>query len=125
MTNFARDNIKQIFERLIEEHQKIQAIFLLNYKNGIVILHSCRPSFFLDIKYFSNLTRFRLKEIYGNELGNPIYNILQFECFSLLTYFIKDAVLLGFIIEMSAIEIYSHVNEELAFLKKEITDFLQ
>lgn len=123
--NSARDNIKQIFDRLIEESQGIQAVFLLNYKNGIVILHRCKPDFSLDIRYFSNLTRFQPKEIYSKELGNPIYNILQFEHFSLLTYFIRDTILLGFITKTPIIEIYSQVNEKLTFLKKEITDFLQ
>ena len=123
--NSTRDKIKQTFDHLIEESQGIQAVFLLNYKNGLVILHRCKPDFFFDIKYFSSLTRFQLKKIYGDELGTPVYNILQFEHFSLLTYFLKDTVLLGFITEMPAIEIYSLVNEKLTFLKKEITDFLQ
>lgn len=123
MNNFARDNLKLSFDNLINKYSDINSIFLLNYKNGIIILDSS-PDFFLDIKYFSKLTRIKPKDIFS-ELGNPAYNILEFDNFSMITYFIKDNVLLGFITKIPAIEMYSIIDGELENLKKDILDFLK
>jgi hypothetical protein len=123
VNNFARDNLKLSFDNLINKYSDINSIFLLNYKNGIIILDSS-PDFFLDIKYFSKLTRIKPKDIFS-ELGNPAYNILEFDNFSMITYFIKDNVLLGFITKIPAIEMYSIIDGELENLKKDILDFLK
>jgi hypothetical protein len=123
VNNFARDKLKLSFDNLINKYSDINSIFLLNYKNGIIILDSS-PDFFLDIKYFSKLTRIKPKDIFS-ELGNPAYNILEFDNFSMITYFIKDNVLLGFITKIPAIEMYSIIDGELENLKKDILDFLK
>jgi hypothetical protein len=123
VNNFARDKLKLSFDNLIKKYPDINSIFLLNYKNGIIILDST-PDFFLDIKYLSKLTRMQPKEILG-ELGNPVYNILQFDNVSLITYFIKDTIVLGFISKTPAIEIYTLIDEELEILKTEIINFIK
>jgi hypothetical protein len=121
--NFARDKLKLSFDNLIKKYPYINSIFLLNYKNGIIILDST-PDFFLDIKYLSKLTRMQPKDILS-ELGNPVYNILQFENVSLITYFIKDTIVLGFISKTPAIEFYTLIDEELEIIKTEIINFIK
>ena len=124
---YQRSNLEQAlrlkFENFIKKYPAINSIFLLNYKNGIIILDSS-PDFFLDIKYFSKLTRIKPNDIFS-ELGNPVYNILEFEKLSLITYFIKDKVLLGFITKPPAIEIYSIIDDELEIIKTDILEFLK
>lgn len=123
MKNSARDKLKLSFDNLIKQYPDINSIFLLNYKNGIIILDST-PDFFLDIKYLSKLTRMNPQEILS-ELGTPTYNILQFENLSLITYFIKNRVLLGFIIKTPAIEIHNFIDDEVQVLKTYIIEFLK
>jgi len=60
-----------------------------------------------------------------SELGNPVYNILQFENVSLITYFIKDTIVLGFISKTPAIEFYTLIDEELEIIKTEIINFIK
>lgn len=125
--SYQRGKLKQAlrlkFDNFIKKYPAINSIFLMNYKNGIIILDSS-PDFFLDIKYFSKLIRIKPNDIF-RELGNPVYNILQFDNLSLITYFIKDKVLLGFITKTPAIEMYSIIDDELKNLKKDILDFLK